>query len=913
MKKSTKRWLSALLALTMTASALPLEAGAMSWNDINAWFTQSSQGESDKGKEFWNWLSQNAEEKEQKLKEKLGETYERYLALKDTKFEEITVDLTVKAEGLSGVESITATITDGTKEYPVELTADSWTNTVTVPLFRGELSYENEELSIPQVIDYDIIAPAVEGFEEPTKQDFKLDFDWTEVGEDWKPAASATLTYKAVQTQQNPSEEISTQNPDEPQTTSFTAAIQWADETVPKWMRPPVTVQLLADGQPVDEVVLSAENQWSYTWTELPVTAVALLSAESTSSKILYELKYTEPQGYKFEIDNGNIRASLTQDLTVPLDALVIWEHGENTVKPTEITLNIGETEKKIVDSENTRGDVWYEELGSFDLLDETGIIDYSKAISVEPTDNYMSRSWTFPWYSTGTEDVEQLKSWLLSLIPSEAQEELAELPTLENLPQTYAEGRELRWLTVVWNTYTKPYEPPQQGDDEGDQTEPDDEPQPPVPVDVLTIWNDRGVEEMRPESISYKLVDQDNAEQSSNTVSVNKGGYVSYDESVLSAEGTMDEILALKLLQSFDHMELYDREVLLLKIPSSGVDVSALSMMSVSQLRDWAAQQDTEQSGSFKLLAVVVNSRHAFGSLTVYKDVQDIDGNRLRDNTKFTYNVKLLYPDLSSETKTVEISEEDPLVLKDLPVGTRYTVQEEGRYGYISEDIDCMQSGVIEEGSNSLTFVNRKFNLIVRMDWVNSISWLQDDVRVYVDDHKYNLGTDNLWTAMDYASGISDLRYRDLAVRGLPEGYEEDYSIRWKNHVAIVTVSAEYDYDYEVEDDWKDTAEDDEYRVLAKVVWVGGDEEKRPTVSAQLYRDGKAYRDVATLKSSKNSLRDWRYVWEDVKGDEDNDWNVKVTKVPAGYSCEVTKVKDNYFIITCRWSDKKENVYTGA
>ena len=896
MKKSTKRWLSALLALTMTASALPLEAGAFSLGDLFGGWTPPSMEDFEKVKE----------EAEAKLKERLGDHYESYNKLKDSDFSAVMVDLTEKAEGLSGVESITATITDGTEEYSVELTADSWTNTVTVPLFRGELSYENEELSIPQVIDYDIIAPAVEGFEEPMKQDFKLDFDWTEVGEDWKPAASATLTYKAVQPEQKPSEEISTQNPDEPQTTSFTATIQWADETVPEWMRPPVTVQLLADGQPVDEVVLPVENQWSYTWTELPVTAVALLTTETTDSPILYGLKYEEPNGYSLTNEDGLITARLAQDLTVPLDALVIWEHGENTEKPTEITLNIGENEKKIEDAENKRGDVWYEELGSFDLLDDEGIIDYSKAVSVDEIQDYTSTVLTFPWYSAGTEDVEQLKSWLLSLIPSEAQEELAELPTLDKLPQTYAEGRELRWLTVVWNSYEAP------------QT---DTPNPPpsepvkltVPVDVLTIWNDRGVEEMRPESVSYKLVDQDNAEQSSNTISVNKGGYVSYDENVLSAEGTMDEILALKLLQSFDHMELYDREVLLLKIPSSGVDVSALSMMSVSQLKDWAAQQDTEQSGSFKLLAVVVNSRHAFGSLTVYKDVQDIDGNRLRDNTKFTYNVKLLYPDLSSETKTVEISEEDPLVLKDLPVGTRYTVQEEGRYGYISEDIDCMQSGVIKEGGNSLTFVNRKFNLIVRMDWVNSISWLQDDVRVYVDDHKYNLGTDNLWTAMDYASGISDLRYRDLAVRGLPEGYEEDYSIRWKNHVAIVTVSAEYDYDYEVEDDWKDTAEDDEYRVLAKVVWVGGDEEKRPTVSAQLYRDGKAYRDVATLKSSKNSLRDWRYVWEDVKGDEDNDWNVKVTKVPAGYSCEVTKVKDNYFIITCRWSDKKENVYTGA
>lgn len=892
MKKSTKRWLSALLALTITASALPLEAGAFSLGDLFGGWTPPSMEDFEKVKE----------EAEAKLQERLGDRYESYNKLKDSDFSAVMVDLTVKAEGLSGVESVTATITDGTKEYPVELTADSWTNTVSVPLFRGELSYENEELSIPQVIDYDIIAPTVEGFEEPTKQDFKLDFDWTEVGEAWKPAASATLTYKAEQTQQKPSEEISTQNPDKPQTTSFTATIQWADETVPEWMRPSVTVQLLADGQPVGEVVLSAENQWSYTWTELPVTAVALLTTETTNSPILYGLKYEEPNGYSLTNEDGLITARLAQDLTVPLDALVIWEHGENTEKPTEITLNIGENEKKIADAENTRGDVWYEELGAFDLLDDEGIIDYSKAVSVDEIQDYTSTVLTFPWYSAGTEDVEQLKSWLLSLIPSEAQEELAELPTLDKLPQTYAEGRELRWLTVVWNSYEAP------------QTDtPNPPPSEPVAVDVLTIWNDRGVEEMRPESVSYKLVGQDDAEQSSNTISVNKGGYVSYDENVLSAEGTMDEILALKLLQSFDHMELYDREVLLLKIPSSGVDVSALSMMSVSQLKDWAAQQDTEQSGSFKLLAVVVNSRHAFGSLTVYKDVQDINGNRLRDNTKFTYNVKLLYPDLSSETKTVEISEEDPLVLKDLPVGTRYTVQEEGRYGYISEDIDCMQSGVIEEGSNSLTFVNRKFNLIVRMDWVNSISWLQDDVRVYVDDHKYNLGTDNLWTAMDYASGISDLRYRDLAVRGLPEGYEEDYSIRWKNHVAIVTVSAEYDYDYEVEDDWKDTTEDDEYRVLAKVVWVGGDEEKRPTVSAQLYRDGKAYRDVATLKSSKNSLRDWRYVWEDVKGDEDNDWNVKVTKVPAGYSCEVTKVKDNYFIITCRWSDKKENVYTGA
>ncbi len=947
MKYSTKRWLSALLALTMTFSALPLEAGALNWKDIGSLFAPPSQEEVDEGKELWNWFAQKAEEEEQKLKEKLGEAYESYNRLKDTDFSAITVALTVKAEGLGEADSVTATLSGG--EYSKELTLskeNSWTAVEQVPLFSGELSYENRELQFPQNIEYHVSVPAIEGFNEPVIQDFVLNFDWTQVNESWQPAAMATVTYTAQQ--EAPSVDPEAPNDggqdeviDEPQSTDFTAAVQWEDESVPAWLRPDVSVQLLADGEPVGEAVtLNLLNGWTYTWEELPVEKVselALLTAEESSNRILYQLEYSAPQGYSLESENGLITASLVDELKVPLDAVVFWEHGDNEgTLPNSMTLNIGEDEIEIEDTENNRGNVWYEELGNVDLLDEAGIIDYSKVVSVEPPTDYMSRSWTFPFYSAGAEDAARLKDWLLSLSPSEAAEELAELPTLENLPQTYAESAQLRWLTVVQNTYTKPYEPPQQGDNEGDQTKPDEEqnPQTPVtvtvPVDVLTIWNDRGVEHLRPATVSCYVVDRqgllvgpnDKAsidasdevkKQYIKDITVGNS-YVGYEPNVLTVKETVESIKELTFMASFEGMNLYDREVLLLKIPNSGIDLSALSMMSVSQLKNWASQQrDADLSGGFKLLAIAINSRQAYGSLSVYKDVRDMDDYNITDNTKFTYRISLIYPDLSSKTKTVEISENEPLVLNDLPVGTRYSVLEEGRYGYISEDIDCLQSGVIKEGSNSLTFVNRKFNLIVRMDWVNTSSWRQDDVRVYVDDNRYVLGNDNLWSEVDYAYGISDLRYRDLAVRGLPEGYEEDYSIRWKNHVAIVTVTAEYDYDYEVEDDWKDKAEDDEYRVLAKVVWVGGDAEKRPTVSAQLYRDGKSYRDVATLKSSKNSLRDWRYVWEDVSGDEDNNWNVKVTKVPAGYSCEVTKVKDNYFIITCTWKDSKENVYTGA
>ena len=87
MKKSTKRWLSALLALTMTASALPLEAGAFSLGDLFGGWTPPSMEDFEKIKE----------EAEAKLKERLGDHYESYNKLKDSDFSAVMVDLTVKA------------------------------------------------------------------------------------------------------------------------------------------------------------------------------------------------------------------------------------------------------------------------------------------------------------------------------------------------------------------------------------------------------------------------------------------------------------------------------------------------------------------------------------------------------------------------------------------------------------------------------------------------------------------------------------------------------------------------------------------------------------------------------------------------------------------------------------------------
>ena len=128
------------------------------------------------------------------------------------------------------------------------------------------------------------------------------------------------------------------------------------------------------------------------------------------------------------------------------------------------------------------------------------------------------------------------------------------------------------------------------------------------------------------------------------------------------------------------------------------------------------------------------------------------------------------------------------------------------------------------------------------------------------------------------------------------------------------VTITNTYDLPYTPDggDDDNDYDHDDGEKVIVKKVWVGGDGDY-PDVEIQLYKNGRKYRDPATLKDSKITSKNWRYVWEDVSEDEYTVWSVRELNVPAGYRSDVTQVRSNYFIVTNTWVEEKPNPGTGA
>lgn len=95
-------------------------------------------------------------------------------------------------------------------------------------------------------------------------------------------------------------------------TTSVTVTKEWNDNLV-KALRPEsVTVQLMKNGVPVDGalVVLDDNNQWSHTWTDLPMY-------NDTGSKITYSVKEVNvPAGYTVAVNPVATAATPTFTIT---------------------------------------------------------------------------------------------------------------------------------------------------------------------------------------------------------------------------------------------------------------------------------------------------------------------------------------------------------------------------------------------------------------------------------------------------------------------------------------------------------------------------------------------------------------------------------------------------------------------
>lgn len=408
-------------------------------------------------------------------------------------------------------------------------------------------------------------------------------------------------------------------------------------------------------------------------------------------------------------------------------------------------------------------------------------------------------------------------------------------------------------------------------------------------------VWNDNdATEALRPDTITVKVFDG--------------------DEEVASQEVTDENATADGKTWRYEFLDLPKyKEV-------NGVKTEIAYTVKEILPQDYEDVYNTSNSG------YVITNTPATVEIAVEK-VWDTTNTALYDASVDSVVFKVLNGD--TEVASVTLSEGKwKHTFTDLPkfemkegkpTEIAYKVVEEVVKGYEPSYTGADNDGVVtltdvENSKNATGSVIIKNTLIenkisINKAWVGDrASWRPDDIDVNV---VYNdkvvdtitLTEANNWTAeYTWYGSMEGLRFEEKDVPGSYISSKNNYPTLVGSTEYEVTITNTY---YEYEPDEGD-------QIVVRKVWVGGDEENRPEVKIQLYKNGRKYRKEAELSESEHYSENWRYVWDDVTVDKYTEWDVKEIDVPAGYVSTVTKVNDYYFIVTNTWVDEKPMPNTG-
>ena len=136
-------------------------------------------------------------------------------------------------------------------------------------------------------------------------------------------------------------------NTHKPETTKVAGKIEWNDEKNNDDIRPEtVTINLLANGEKTDSVVVSDRKEWSFVFENLP--------KYREGKKITYSIEEEDIKGYKTKINGFNIMNTHNPE-TIVVEGEIMWkdENNINRVRPESVTIilfaNGKETESVVV------------------------------------------------------------------------------------------------------------------------------------------------------------------------------------------------------------------------------------------------------------------------------------------------------------------------------------------------------------------------------------------------------------------------------------------------------------------------------------------------------------------------------------------------------------------------------------
>ena len=166
-----------------------------------------------------------------------------------------------------------------------------------------------------------------------------------------------------------------------------------------------ITVILKRNGSPVDSKKVTAADDWSYEFTELPAYSEDGLTAYT------YTVEEKPVEGYNKEVDGYDLINTITG--TTSVSGTKTWRVPEGTDLPESITVILKRNDEPVARKKVTAADDWSYEFTELPMYDDDGAA-YTYEVDEEPVEGYNKEVDGYDLINTitGTTSVSGTKTW---------------------------------------------------------------------------------------------------------------------------------------------------------------------------------------------------------------------------------------------------------------------------------------------------------------------------------------------------------------------------------------------------------------------------------------------------------------------------------------------------------------------
>ena len=167
-----------------------------------------------------------------------------------------------------------------------------------------------------------------------------------------------------------------------------------------------ITVILNRNGSPVDSKKVTAADDWSYEFTELPAYS------EDGSTAYTYTVDEEPVEGYITTVSGTNLINTITG--TTSVSGTKTWRVPEGTELPESITVILKRNDEPVARKKVTAADDWSYEFTELPAYSEDGSTAYTYTVDEEPVEGYITTVSGTNLINTitGTTSVSGTKTW---------------------------------------------------------------------------------------------------------------------------------------------------------------------------------------------------------------------------------------------------------------------------------------------------------------------------------------------------------------------------------------------------------------------------------------------------------------------------------------------------------------------